>query len=203
MSFLNMTAPILYRAMPEEIVFDEKEALAFLGASGLHPDERLCQMLARSKQELSSSLIYRACALELPLAFEGEGMLSIGDLQVKSKDLSSHLQGCSSVLLMAATVGIEADRKIAAKGRISAFEGALFDALASVAIEAWCDKLEEKLTAGITSRPRYSPGYGDLSLSFQAPILSLLNAGHYIGLTVTKSEMLSPTKSVTAVIGIA
>jgi len=54
---------------------------------------------------------------------------------------------------------------------------------------------------GLYLRPRYSPGYGDFPLTYQKEILELLNAQRRIGLTRTESNMLVPTKSVTAIIG--
>jgi len=52
-------------------------------------------------------------------------------------------------------------------------------------------------------RPRFSPGYGDFDIRHQEKLLALLQADKKIGLTMTKSCMLTPTKSVTALIGIS
>ena len=52
-------------------------------------------------------------------------------------------------------------------------------------------------------RPRFSPGYGDFSIEHQTMIVRMIEASKKIGLTVTDSLMLSPSKSVTAVIGIS
>ena len=51
-------------------------------------------------------------------------------------------------------------------------------------------------------RPRFSPGYGDFSIQHQKAVLAMLEASKRIGVTMTDSYMLTPTKSVTAVIGI-
>ena len=50
---------------------------------------------------------------------------------------------------------------------------------------------------------RYSPGYGDLPLDIQFDLLTLLQAQKRIGLTVMNSNMMVPTKSVTAFIGLS
>ena len=52
-------------------------------------------------------------------------------------------------------------------------------------------------------RPRFSPGYGDFDICYQEPIVRMLNCAKTIGLTLTDSFMMTPTKSVTAVIGIS
>ena len=52
-------------------------------------------------------------------------------------------------------------------------------------------------------RPRFSAGYGDLSLSVQKDIFSVLDCARKIGLTLNDSLIMSPSKSVTAVVGIS
>ena len=52
-------------------------------------------------------------------------------------------------------------------------------------------------------RPRFSPGYGDFDIHHQEEILRMLDAHKKIGLSMTESYMLTPTKSVTALIGFA
>jgi hypothetical protein len=51
-------------------------------------------------------------------------------------------------------------------------------------------------------RPRFSPGYNDFDIAHQTDLLRMLQAHKRIGLSETKSHMLTPLKSVTAVIGI-
>ena len=46
------------------------------------------------------------------------------------------------------------------------------------------------------------PGYGDLPLSCQQPLLSALRAMQTLGMTVNSGGLLSPNKSVTAIIGV-
>ena len=50
--------------------------------------------------------------------------------------------------------------------------------------------------------PRYSPGYGDLSINIQNQLLDILDAKKSIGLSATSNNILIPRKSVTAIIGI-
>ena len=75
------------------------------------------------------------------------------------------------------------------------------------AIRALLDKVlprEEELKAqNKWLRPRFSPGYGDFDIHHQDDILRMLDTAKKIGLTMTDSYMLTPTKSVTAIIGIS
>ena len=52
-------------------------------------------------------------------------------------------------------------------------------------------------------RPRFSPGYGDFHLKHQKDMILLLDCPRKIGLTLTDSLLLAPSKSVTAVMGIS
>jgi len=107
------------------------------------------------------------------------------------------------VILFAATLGTEADRLISRSQILSVSRGSAMDAAASAMIEAFCDEQIAALQEdGLTLRPRSGPGYGDLPLDFQRPLLSFLEADRRIGLSVTDSLMLTPTKSLTAIVGI-
>ncbi len=81
----------------------------------------------------------------------------------------------------------------------------IMDACATAAVECTCDELELAIVNSINNcniNYRYSPGYGDFSIDFQPKLLSLLDAGKKIGLYVNQSNILTPRKSVTAVIGV-
>ena len=78
------------------------------------------------------------------------------------------------------------------------------DAAASAAIEEVCDEAQRQIALELERAltARFSCGYGDLPLTIQPQFLSLLDAGRKIGLSASASGMLTPIKSVTAVIGI-
>ena len=52
-------------------------------------------------------------------------------------------------------------------------------------------------------RPRSSPGYGDLSLTYQAEFLRVLEATKKIGIVLSEGGVMIPEKSVTAVMGLS
>ncbi len=120
-----------------------------------------------------------------------------------SKDLRRALDGCGEVILLAATVGLELDRLIAAAEVRSPLRALLISSFGSQQAEAVCDSLEEELRGeGFALRPRFSPGYGDLPLSLQGELLALLDAPRRVGISLREGLLMSPTKSVTALIGI-
>lgn len=110
---------------------------------------------------------------------------------------------------MAATLGFAPEqliRRAEALGQQS--RALIYDAAASAMIETYCDALndalrKEAVTEGHVLRPRFSPGYGDLSLSLQTEFMRVLQLKRQLGITMTESLLMLPSKSVTAVIGIA
>jgi len=84
----------------------------------------------------------------------------------------------------------------------------VIQASAAAMLEEYLDTWQKETAAKLEDekqylRPRFSPGYGDFSISHQEMILRMLNAEKSIGLTLTNGGMLNPTKSVTAVAGIS
>jgi len=73
-------------------------------------------------------------------------------------------------------------------------------------IEKVMDDIEDKIRAtlepGETLVSRYSPGYGDFPLAAQRELLSLLDAPRKVGVSLTDTLLMVPSKSVSAIIGI-
>ena len=72
--------------------------------------------------------------------------------------------------------------------------------------EAWCDEVNERIKQeaadkGLYTRPRFSPGYGDFPLDNQRDIFQALQVEKRVGIALTESLLMIPSKSVTAVIG--
>jgi hypothetical protein len=124
-----------------------------------------------------------------------------------SLDIKKNLRNSHSVIFFASTLGIELDRLILKYSVLSPTTALLLEALGNERIEALCDSFCEdmrktKLESGESLRPRFSAGYGDLPLEYQQKIFDLLNPSFYIGLTLNESYLMSPSKSVTALIGV-
>ena len=80
------------------------------------------------------------------------------------------------------------------------------DCCATAAVEAVCDSAEAEIRSqfpGCSFSFRFSPGYGDLPIELQDPILRLLDAPRRMGLCATDRHILTPRKSVTAILGIS
>ncbi|MBQ6595540.1 MAG: Vitamin B12 dependent methionine synthase activation subunit [Clostridia bacterium] len=157
----------------------------------------------------------RACAEPrhterlFPLAMADAETAVIGGIELKSRSLSRNLSGCREAWLMAATLGLGPDRAIARAQAEGNMAGAMIlQAAGAAMIEEVCDGVNARLrreTAerGLCLRPRFSPGYGDLSLSCQPALFRLLRVQQTLGITLTESLLMVPTKSVTALIGVS
>lgn len=126
----------------------------------------------------------------------------------KSENLAYNLRGCTETVIFAATIGIGMDRLIARYSRISPVKGLFMQAVGAERIECLCDLFNQEVTdeakdRGCVTKPRYSPGYGDLKLQVQPQLMELLDCSKRIGINLNESLLMSPSKSVTAIIGIA
>ena len=110
--------------------------------------------------------------------------------------------------MLAATIGIGADRLITRAQIRSMMRTSVFQAAGAAMIEAYVDDVNRKLRdayakKGLYLRPRFSPGYGDLSLALQKDIVRILNTPKTIGVSLTDGCLMVPSKSVTALIGVS
>jgi hypothetical protein len=175
--------------------FNKKEISRYAGNL---QDEAL---LAECISEVSDKLVYNVCYQKFPFEKQCE-TLCLGFAQVNSADLAKNLDGCDGILLFAATVGVELDRLIMKYCKISPVKALIFQAIGAERIEKLCDQFCKDMAKEENIKPRFSPGYGDLPLDLQKEIFAALDCGKNIGLTLNDSMLMSPTKSVTAIVGI-
>ena len=106
--------------------------------------------------------------------------------------------------MFCATIGLDIDRLIAKYGVVSPAKALVFQAIGAERIESLCELFCEEMGAEYGNlKPRFSPGYGDLDLAFQSAIFGALECPKKIGVTLTDTLLMTPSKSVTAVMGIS
>ena len=128
--------------------------------------------------------------------------VDFGFIKVKSSNLALNLADCDEAYIVATTLGVGVDRLFEKYNRILQTKAAVCDATASALIESFCDYVNSYVVGERDAAMRFSPGYGDFDLKHQREILEYLDANKKIGITLTDSFMMVPSKSVTAVIGI-
>jgi hypothetical protein len=144
---------------------------------------------------------YSLCILDDKIIIGGQTGMTIN-----SSSLKTNLTGCTGVILFSATLGPEADALIRRYQVISIARAAVAQAVSTELIEAYCNETvntlkDEKIKDGYYLRPRFSAGYGDFKLSHQRDFFRMLDITKKIGIYLNDECLMSPTKSVTAVIG--
>lgn len=188
----------------DEPEYDKGEILRYAGIK--ENNIEMEALIDASVSEIREKLIYKVCFGEFPIAFL-DNYIDLGFTKTDSEKLKINLHGCTKIVVFAATLGIELDRMIARYSRISPSKALILQAIGAERIEALCnsfcsDLANEKAIVGERLRPRFSPGYGDLSLDIQKDIFRTLDCPRRIGLTLCDTMMMSPSKSVTAIVGV-
>lgn len=127
-------------------------------------------------------------------------------LVFEGRNIAAHLRGCEKCAALCATLGAGADSVIRVCEAEAMEKAVIADSLASAAVEQVCDIAEREISEKLPDCHftwRFSPGYGDFPLAIQRDFLKVLDAEKRIGLSVSESLILTPRKSVTAVMGIS
>ena len=159
------------------------EVLRYLGYKGIGADETINSLIDECEAEV----------------------LKGTSVTLKGNSIKEHLKGCNKAALIAVTISDGIDRMLRIMQASDLAKAVISDSMASAAIEQVCDKVEAVIKEELPEYNqtfRFGIGYGDLPLSQQGEFLKILNAPKLIGLNIGKTDMMTPTKSVTAVIGL-
>ena len=183
-----------------------KEAVRYLGYGRNAADEKTLALIEDAFTKLERTISPKSVWRIFNLEQTEEGKNIIGNMEIESNSLSRNLKGCVKAVLFGATLGAGTDRLIARVSLSDMAEAVVFQSCAAVLLEEYCDERQlaigvELEREGLYLRPRFSPGYGDFDITYQQPLMRMLDCAKTIGLTMTDSFMMTPTKSVTALIG--
>ena len=188
---------------------DYLEAARYIGYSKIRlPDDTIMQMIKEACEKLMEVIKPQAIFEEFDLSFESQNeknIISFADVCFESKDLARNLQNCDKIYLLACTIGPQVDSIIRREQTLNAAMAAILQGAGAMFIEKLVDlsNMQIKMDAqknGRITKPRYSPGYGDVPLSCQKDFFRLLPCTR-IGLTLMDTLIMAPEKSVTAYIG--
>ena len=163
-------------------------------------------LLREVEREVMPLVSLRLCYRRMEIKHTETG-IEIGTFPLDSRDLARRLANCREVFLLAATAGVALDRYIARQGALSPARALAAQAIGTERTEALCDAFCKEMNTTLAAEharltPRFSPGYGDLSLDAQRALFALLSPEKHVGVTLTDTLLMSPTKSVTAIVGI-
>ena len=130
-----------------------------------------------------------------------------GSLKLEARSLSSYLKGAQKICIFLATIG---DRLEGAASRLMAegegLEGYLLDRAGSFAVESLAENFEVVLRESYKKKKksvsmRFSPCYCDWALEEQSKLDRIIDFSG-AGVRLTKSYMMVPKKSISAIVGI-
>ena len=170
--------------------------------------EKVSKLIEECVEELEAAVSPKSIYRVYPFSFLTEEELDFTVFRTESRSLSRNLKDCEQVILFAATLGTEADSLIRKYSKLQMSKAVTMQAAATAMIESYCDEINTELKEtfekkGLYLRPRFSPGYGDFPLECQRDITAVLETAKRIGIMLTDSLLMTPSKSVTAVMGVS
>ncbi len=171
------------------------------------PDDQIQEIIDNCEKELLNSITPAYYYSIFNINHEPNKVtLENCNLSLIGEDISNHLKDCDKAILFCATLSHGPDKLIRINQVRDMTKSIIIDALASAAIEQICDLIQEEIKERFPSLYqtwRFSPGYGDLPLDIQKEFINVLSATKRAGISSTNTNMLIPSKSVTAIIGLS
>jgi len=194
------------------MTIDKKEVRRYLGYTSQHyltwqEGDAVDLLIEQCIKEISKLSDCRYTSRRFDLDLSQNNVVCFDRVKIQSKNLYTNLKDCTQIILLACTLGPESDRILQRYSRIDITKAVVFQATAAAAIEAYCDEVQEIIESeiqkeGFYIKPRYSPGYGDVSLDVQKDFLSLIGSTSTVGITLSEGNLMIPEKSITAFIGL-
>ena len=181
------------------LVIDSRDIALYLRLGGREPDAALAARIA-ALREAALKAIRPARVWRRVRWPKTDGAFGT------SRKLARHLEGCHAAYLVCGTLGPRFDALLRRASATSAADALVLQAVGTAAIEEWMDavvdEIRRELAPGEILVRRYSPGYGDFPLEAQRELLGTLDSSRAIGVSLTDTLLMVPSKSVSAVIGV-
>lgn len=187
---------------------NRKEVERYLGYRGLTTiDEKMQSVIEDCIREMEEAMTPRCIYKTFPIEWDGDSCEFAG-IRVEPGNLTRNLKGCKEIVMLAVTIGPGADRLVKRSEIRDMLKAYTYQAVGAAAVEAWCDEVNERIKQEaadkeLYARPRFSPGYGDFPLEVQKDFERILEMPKSIGVSLSESLLMTPTKSITAVIGLS
>ncbi len=184
--------------------YDLHETARYMGYKHCaEPCEEICDLCEVAYNELCKVITPKYIYKEYDFTRTDDGII-IDDVEFKSAKLLSHLKDSNAIILFGATLGVGADTLVRKYSVTDAAMTSIVHCVGASLIENLCDIACEELKNIINGdhKYRFSPGYGGLDISSQADFFKLLPMTKQMGVTLSENFMMTPTKTVTAFIGV-
>ncbi len=191
-----------------KLIGNKKEALRYLGYKGQSLDEEMENQLDSALKEGLRLCAPKSVYAVFDLKQTADGLLLENtDLTLLGENINNHLSGASKCAVMAVTIGVGIEKAISGYERTGFLtKSVMLDGVATALVEELADRVNEEIKIkaekeGFYCKTRFSPGYGDFPLETQRKIIPLLDCEKRAGIFLNENCIMSPRKSVTAVIG--
>lgn len=178
----------------------------YLGYHNVKPDDKTKEDVQELSEKLGEIAEYKGTFQIFDIE-QGESVSVLGTtLQLTGKDAQTLLAESNRCILMAVTIGQGVDRWIRELQVKDMSKAVIVDACSSSLVEEYCNALEEEVKASLEGyflTDRFSPGYGDLPLDVQPYFCKILDTNKKMGLSLSQTNIMSPKKSITALLGIS
>ena len=189
---------------PEDL--RRREIYRYLRLEGNVPDAATSADVERNLKRLEGAISLRHVASLRPVTKEGDAIV-FGDFSTTSAVLQKNMKTSEYALLFAMTLGPAVDRLISRLLITSKADAFITDACCTEYLESYANRYcahvrEEAAQQGFIAHPRFSPGFADFGLEFQWPLIRSLQADKKMHIALTEGNMLVPTKTITALMGL-
>ena len=184
--------------------YDLHEAARYMGYKhGAEPSEAICELCEEAYEELCKVITPKYIYKEYDFERTSDGIVVDG-IEFRSEKLLSHLKDSTSIILFGATLGVGADTLVRKYSITDAAMTSIVHCVGASMVENLCDIACEELKSTIKGdhKYRFSPGYGGLDISSQSDFFKLLPMTKQMGVSLSESFLMTPTKTVTAFIGV-
>lgn len=189
---------------PDEL--RRREIYRYLRLEGHAPDEATSADVERNLKRLHDMVDVRCVASLRPVTKTGDAIV-FGDFSTESVMLQKNMKTSEYAVMFAMTLGPAVERLISRLLVTSKADAFITDACCTEYLEScanhYCAQVrDEAAEYGFCAHPRFSPGFADFGLEFQWPLIRSLHADKKMHIALTEGNMLVPTKTITALMGL-
>ena len=170
-------------------------------------ENKIDEIISSAKNYIETAGVYEIFAFSLFKDKRLRQVIINDDYTFNSKYLFNLLKDSEKTALAACTIGSKLSERVKflmETGNMS--DAVILDAFGSESAESCIEYIHRLIEQSVRLQGykvtrRFSPGYGDVSLTDNQQILKMLGENE-TGITINESCIMSPEKSVTAIIGL-
>ncbi len=180
-----------------------EQILRYLRISG-SPDQKTKEMIHQGMEMAKATSQPKRMFQVYPCSMQADGV-QIGHVLFEGEKIQKWLKDCDLCAILAVTLGAPCDQLLRSFSISNPAFAVVLQAVFADYTEDFCDLTEKEIQAanpGYSLGKRFSPGYPGLPLTYQKQIFTMLDITKRIGIYLTDSYLMIPSKSVSAFVGL-